>query len=73
MINEELKYVEKNAHVGDNPTPEEFAGAMEIIRASKLGIDDKHVYMDILMCETLEKLGFQEGIEHFHKQEKWYS
>lgn len=32
-----------------------------------------HGMMDGIMCETLEKLGFTEGVEIFEKAPKWYA
>ena len=32
-----------------------------------------HSMMDGIMCETLEKLGFTEGVEIFNEAPKWYA
>lgn len=32
-----------------------------------------HAAMDLIMCETLEELGFDAGIKIFRHCEKWYS
>lgn len=38
--------------------------------------DDKeivHSMMDDIMCETLDRLGFTEGVEIFNEAPKWYA
>lgn len=38
--------------------------------------DDKeivHSMMDGIMCETLDRLGFTEGVEIFNEAPKWYA
>lgn len=39
------------------------------------GDDEKlvHGVMDVIMCETLDRLGFTEGVEIFDKAPKWYA
>lgn len=32
-----------------------------------------HCVMDGIMCETLDRLGFTEGVEIFDKAPKWYA
>ena len=32
-----------------------------------------HSMMDGIMCETLEKLGFEKGVEIFNEAPKWYA
>lgn len=41
----------------------------------KYGDDEEivHIMMDGIMCETLEKLGFAEGVEIFNEAPKWYA
>lgn len=57
-----------------NVTPEQFKQAMQKL-ANKFGGDEEafHAEADDLICNTLEKLGFKDGIEIFRKQPKWYS
>ena len=53
-------------------TPEEFAEAMKEIAES----DDPecaHSYMDDLMCQFLDDLGYEEGVKIFLDAEKWYA
>lgn len=51
-----------------------FKEAMSNIR-QKYGDDAEgcHKAMDILMCETLTKLGYGEGVEIFMNSKKWYA
>ena len=37
------------------------------------GIEFAHESMDALMCDTLEKLGFGDGVWTFMQTYKWYS
>ena len=41
----------------------------------KYGDDEEivHSMMNGIMCETLEKLGFTEGVEIFNEAPKWYA
>jgi hypothetical protein len=41
----------------------------------KYGDDEEivHSMMDGIMCETLEKLGFTEGVRIFNEAPKWYA
>ena len=41
----------------------------------KYGDDEKivHSTMDGIMCDTLDRLGFTEGVEIFNKAPKWYA
>ena len=41
----------------------------------KYGNDEEivHSMMDGFMCETLDRLGFTEGVEIFDKATKWYA
>ena len=49
------------------------ASMQEAYRA--YGDDEERVHgvMDGIMCETLEKLGFAEGVEIFNEAPKWYA
>ena len=35
--------------------------------------EEFHIYADVLMCEILNKLGFDEFVEIFDNRDKWYS
>ena len=35
--------------------------------------EEFHIYADVLMCEILKKLGFDEFVEIFENRDKWYS
>ena len=35
--------------------------------------EEFHIYADVLMCEILKKLGFDEFVEIFDNRDKWYS
>lgn len=51
-----------------------FAIAMR--RLNKKYYDDPeemHYYADMLMCELLTELGYNEGVEIFKEMPKWYS
>nr|DAJ64425.1 MAG TPA: hypothetical protein [Caudoviricetes sp.] len=39
------------------------------------GDDEERVHgvMDYIMCETLDRLGFTEGVEIFNEAPKWYA
>lgn len=41
----------------------------------KYGDDEEivHSTMDGIMCDTLDRLGFTEGVEIFNKAPKWYA
>jgi hypothetical protein len=41
----------------------------------KYGDDEEivHSMMDGIMCETLDRLGFTEGVEIFNEAPKWYA
>lgn len=58
-------------------TPEEFAERMkEIYRVwyeEKDDIEALHDIMDKLMMNTLELLGYTEGVKIFDEAPKWYS
>lgn len=55
-------------------TPKKFKQEME--RISKLYKGDQeavHSHMDRLMCSTLRELGYDEGIDIFDAEPKWYA
>lgn len=52
-------------------SPEEFAAAMA--EASHEGPEDGHIEADALMCETLRRLGYEEGVQIFENFKKWYA
>ena len=35
--------------------------------------EEFHIYADVLMCEILNKLGFDEFVEIFVNRDKWYA
>ncbi len=53
--------------------PEQFAERMKEIAADDDDPEMNHAIADGLMCETLEALGFGEGVETFNGMRKWYS
>ena len=53
-------------------TPEEFKRKMQEID-DEYGTEDGHIKADDLMCEVLEWLGYDEGVEIFRQMYKWYS
>ena len=38
-----------------------------------LGIEDRHVAADRLMCEVLKELGYGDGVAIFESMGKWYA
>ena len=55
-------------------TPEEFKRKM--MKLHEEYKDDEelvHVYMDHLLCEVLEDLGYAEGIAIYKSEPKWYA
>lgn len=53
------------------PTPEEFA---IMIRNQISGdLEGSHSAMDDLMAELLRRLGYDEAMDIFEEQEKWYA
>ena len=64
----------KNNIVVTQDMIDSFTAAMrEAYRAD--GDDEERVHgvMDGIMCETLDRLGFTEGVEIFDKAPKWYA
>lgn len=56
------------------PTPKQFAAAMDAIDDNFAGdIEIRHSKMDALMAETLEDLGYTDGVKLFTKATKWYA
>ncbi len=54
-------------------TPEEFEAKMKDIIETYESLEDCHAEMDLLMCKTLEALGYTEGIRLFRAKPKWYA
>lgn len=55
-------------------TPEEFKKEMKsIFNIWRSDEESAHKHMDILMCELLRTLGYEDGIKIFKEQDKWYS
>lgn len=51
-----------------------FERAMrDILLAYEDDVEFCHRRMDDLMCQTLERLGFQEGVKIFRGTGKWYA
>lgn len=55
------------------PTPKEFKTKMNDIIETYESLEDCHAEMDLLMCETLEALGYIEGIRLFRSKPKGYA
>lgn len=36
-------------------------------------LEETHMQMDALMCETLESIGYEEGVRIFKEAPKWYA
>ena len=58
----------------DNPSAEEFLEQMERLE-DEVGESTEtfHFEADKLLCETLERLGYGEGVAIFRNHPKWYS
>ena len=55
-------------------TPEEFYKQMQELHERFDGDEEvAHVMMDRLIGEVLVELGYQEGIDVFRNQAKWYA
>ena len=55
-------------------TPEEFTIKMRHIHDKyEDDLEERHIYMDKLMCELLIDLGYWEGIHIFNNTNKWYA
>lgn len=54
-------------------TPQEFAQAMAELAEKERFVEDMHEAMDDLMCEVLRELGYEEGIDIYEAQPKYYS
>lgn len=52
--------------------PKEFAERMRDINEIEF-TDDRHHAADELMCEVLNDLGYEEGVEIFENMNKWYA
>lgn len=57
--------------MGNNPY-KDFADKMKAI-FEKNDPEIAHGEADVLMCETLAKLGYTDGVRIFTQSEKWYS
>ena len=56
------------------PTPLEFKQTMaDICKEYENSQEDRHAEMDLYICETLEALGYGEGIAIFRGSPKWYA
>lgn len=53
-------------------TRKDFADKMKMI-FEKDDPEAAHVEADTLMCETLTKLGYLDGVKIFTQSQKWYS
>ncbi len=55
-------------------TPEEFYKQMKELH-EKFGEDEEvaHSMMDDMICKVLMELGYQEGVDVFRNQAKWYA
>ena len=54
-------------------SPTEFEERMKDLATHQDDREYMHVDMDDLMCEILEKLGYEKGIETFRQTPKWYA
>lgn len=52
---------------------EHFERRMRDILLNCEDTEERHILMDGLMCETLEKFGCYEGVKIFKETEKWYA
>lgn len=57
--------------MGNNPY-KDFADKMKAI-FEKNDPEIAHGEADVLMCETLTKLGYLDGVKIFTQSQKWYS
>ena len=58
----------------DIPSPSEFENRMKELASHQS--DDRefmHQDMDDLMCDILEAIGYQKGVEIFRQTPKWYA
>lgn len=65
--------MEKNVVVTQDMVDAFTEGMQEAYK--KYGDDEEivHSMMDGIMCETLDRLGFTEGVEIFNEAPKWYA
>ncbi len=59
-------------------TPEEFADKMRDIveecnSSPRCDAEDIHYDLDMCMCNLLRELGYDEGVDIFLAQERWYA
>jgi len=52
-------------------TPAQFVRKMMEIDDMKHP-DEKHTKADELMCDTLKRLGYEDGVKIFEEMDKWY-
>lgn len=57
----------------DIPSPSEFEEQMKEFAKHDDNREFMHQDMDDLMCDILEKLGYQKGVEIFRRTHKWYA
>lgn len=56
------------------PSPAEFKQKIaNICKKYKNDQEDRHAEMDLYICETMEALGYGEGIAIFRGSPKWYA
>ena len=56
------------------PTADEFKRQMQQIELIfGKDIELKHIAADSFICETLERMGYSEGINIFYDMKKWYA
>jgi len=53
-------------------SPEVFKQRMEVINEN-FDIEEAHGDADKLMCDLLDSLGYDGGVEIFRRMEKWYA
>lgn len=53
-------------------TPDDFKERMTELSKGE-DIEDRHVYMDNLMCDLLRELGYGDGVDIFELTGKWYA
>lgn len=55
-------------------TPEEFAVLMRTtVESNPYDEEERHMKMDMHMCDLLKTLGYGEGVEIFLNTPKWYA
>lgn len=72
----DCQYNRKECEFYLKDTRAEFAEKMreyETIAANVHDLEEAHIFMDDLMCETLRSLGYGEGVDIFENTHKWYA